>query len=513
MKTTVATVLMAALVAALLASPPAAAPADVRPNILFIVADDQSPFDLACYEPAAPLHTPVLDRLAAEGMVLDAAYHMGSFVGAVCVPSRHMLMTGRSLWHLRIGPKSRPAAIRCPDDIADWTIPAVLGRAGYDTMRTCKAENCYEDASRRFTVRHDATKRAGTADGGSAWHADRVLDFLADRERTGDREPFFVFLGFSHPHDTRDGTPDLLARYGAVNHTDRESLPPASDRQPPLPVNWLPSHPFPFNRPGLRDETQVSGVWDRRDPVTIRNEKGRECACAENIDIQIGRVLERLAALGELENTWIFYTSDHGIAVGRHGLMGKQNLYEHCWRVPLIVRGPGVKPGARAPGNVYLLDVLATLCEIAGIEPPATNEGRSFVPVLHGRVPAIRDVLYGVYSGDGAPGLRAVRRGDWKLVEIEMPALGIRRTQLFDLRDNPHELLAEHDTPAVRRASAAAPTPAQRNLAADPRHADTLAAMRRLLAEQMRIHDDPDRFADLVTPGSGAVDGDSLRSR
>ena len=443
----------------------------------------------------------MLDRLAAEGMVLDAAYHMGSFYGAVCVPSRHMLMTGRTLWHLPIGPKSRAdGARRCPADIADWTIPAVFNRAGYDTMRTCKAENCYEDASRKFTVRHDATKRAGTAGEGSAWHADRVLDVLADRERTGDRDPFLVYLGFSHPHDIRDGTPELLARYGAVNHADRDSLPPASDRQPPLPANWLPAHPFPLRRPGQRDETAVSGVWERRDPVTIRNEKGRECACSENIDTQIGRVLERLAALGELENTWIFYTSDHGIAVGRHGLMGKQNLYEHSWRVPLIVKGPGVKPGSRAPGNVYLLDVLATLCEIAGIEAPATNEGASFLPVLTSRTPAVREVLYGVYSGDGSPGTRAVRRGDWKLVEIEMPDLGIRQTQLFNLRDNPLELLEEHAAAAVREASGVAPGVTQRNLAADPRHADTLATMRRLLGEQMRGGDDPDRFADLPAP-------------
>lgn len=503
MRPTTRTFALAALALALVAPRTAAAePAAVRPNILFIIADDQSPFDLGIYEPGAALHTPVLDRLAAEGMVLDAAYHMGSFVSAVCVPSRHMLMTGRTLWHLPIGPTSAAEAAgrHCPADIADWTIPAVFTRAGYDTMQSCKAENCYEGASRKFTVRHDATKRAGTHDGGSAWHADRVLDFLDDRERKGDREPFLVYLGFSHPHDTRDGTPELLARYGAVNHADRATLPPAAARRPPLPVNWLPAHPFPLHRPGRRDETAVSGVWDRRDPATIRNEKGRECACSENIDAQIGRVLERLAARGELENTWIFYTSDHGIAVGRHGLMGKQNLYEHSWRVPLIVKGPGVKPGSRAAGNVYLLDVLATLCEIAGVEIPATNEGTSFLPVLHGRTPAIREVMYGVYSGDGPPGCRAVRRGDWKLVEVELPELGIRRTQLFNLRENPHELLADHAASGVRDASGVAPEPVQRDLAADPRHADTLAAMRRLLAEQMRALDDPDRFGDRLVP-------------
>ena len=135
----------------------------------------------------------------------------------------------------------------------------------------------------------------------------------------------------------------------------------------------------------------------RRDEQTIRNELGRELACSENIDIQIGRVLEKLEDMGELENTYVFYTSDHGIAIGRHGLQGKQNLYEHSWRVPFIIRGPGIEPGSRAPGNVYLLDTLATLCDLAGVQAPPTNEGISLKPVLMGQTQSIRDSVYGVF--------------------------------------------------------------------------------------------------------------------
>jgi energy-coupling factor transporter ATP-binding protein EcfA2 len=140
----------------------------------------------------------------------------------------------------------------------------------------------------------------------------------------------------------------------------------------------------------LRDEVAVSGVWKNRDALTIRNEVGREYACVENIDIQIGRVLARLEAMGEVENTYIFYTSDHGIAIGRHGLVGKQNLYEHTWRVPMIVKGPGIAAGSRVEGNIYLLDVLATLCDLAGVQPPESNEGSSFKPVLEGKTKTIR---------------------------------------------------------------------------------------------------------------------------
>jgi len=488
---------------------PAAAPAEPtrprRPNILFILADDQSPHDFRFYDPASTLRAPVIERLAAEGMVLDAAYHMGSFSGAVCTPSRHMIMCGRSVWHLPIGPdmprrmKGQPAAPfvapHCPPDIVDFTLPAVFNRAGYATMRTCKTGNSYEGANRLFTVRHDAEKRGGDAESGSAWHAERVLDELAERQRSGDDKPFLIYFGFSHPHDTRDGTPDLLARYGATNHADEATLPPADPRQPPLPPNWLPRHPFDNTHLAVRDEVSVSGVWQRRDERTIRNELGREFACAENIDAQIGRVLARLEAMGELDNTWIFYTADHGIAIGRHGLQGKQNLYEHTWRVPLIVKGPGVKPGTRAPGNVYLGDTLATLCDICGIEAPTTNEGTSFLPVLRGEKPVVRDVLYGVYSGGARPGMRAVRRGDWKLVKYESPEGG-RHTQLFNLRDNPLEFLAEHHDAAVQAASGAAPTPAQRNLADDPAHAAVRAEMEALLGTEMARHDDPYRFGD-----------------
>lgn len=473
-------------------SPLAVAPTK-RPNILFIIADDQSPFDLRVYNPTSPLETPAIDRLAAEGMVVDGAYHMGAFVGAVCTPSRYMVMSGRTVWHL----PNAPGAIQkglCPRNLEQNTIPAVFNRAGYDTMRTCKLRNSYEAANRRFTVRRDATKRGGTNESGSAWHGEQVLDYLRQREATRDTDPFLIYFGFSHPHDPRNGTPELLAKYGAVNHTDPDSVPPANPRAPSLPVNYLPAHPFPHGHPGLRDEVSVRGVWERRDERTIRNELGRELAVSENIDIQIGRVLAKLEAMGELENTYVFYTADHGVAIGRHGLLGKQNLYEHTWRVPFIVRGPGIKPGSRALGNIYLLDVLSTLCELAGIATPDTNEGISFKPVLDEKQDSVRDVLYGVYSGGTKPGMRAVKKGDWKLVAYDVLDGKVRRTQLFNLAENPDELLDEHHEPKVVALTGHRPLKHQRNLASDPRHAAKLAEMEALLLAEMRRLNDPYRL-------------------
>ena len=488
-------VLQLALLSLLALSGNAADPAmpAKRPNVLFIIVDDQSPNDLQLYNPSSPLTTPVIDRLAREGMVLDGAYHMGSFSGAVCTPSRHMVMTGRTVWHLPIFPREMSEAL-CPPNVENQSMGAVFNRGKYATMRTSKKGNSYADANQKFLVLTEATKRGGTAVSGSAWHADQVMDYLTEREETNPDRPFMIYFGFSHPHDRRDGTPELLAKYGATNHADRDTYPPANPKAPPLPIAYLPGHPFPDGHPRLRDEVNVPGVWERRDEVTIRNELGREFACSENIDIQIGRVLTKLEAMGELDNTYIVYTSDHGMAIGNHGLQGKQNLYDHTWRVPLIVRGPGIKPGTRALGNVYLLDLLPTLCELTGIATPETVEGQSFKPVLTGKKETMREVLYGIYSGGTKPGMRAVKKGDWKLIKYDVLDGAVRKTQLFNLAENPHELLAEHHDPAVVKLTGNRPSANQRNLAADPRYADKLAEMEALLLSEMRRLDDPYRL-------------------
>nr|WP_236649588.1 family 16 glycoside hydrolase [Rhodopirellula sp. SM50] len=472
-----------------------------RPNILFILADDQSPFDLQLYNTRSKLETPHLDRLAAEGIVLDAAHHMGSWSGAVCTPSRHMIMSGRSVWHLpnRGRNKQNPNADNpslVPTDLPNQTMAAVFNRAGYDTMRTCKRGNSYDAANQLFTIVHEASKRGGTHETGSAWHADRVLDYLGQREASKDTDPFLIYFGFSHPHDTRDGTSELNAKYGAVNHTDKNSLPPANPKQPQLPVNYLPEHPFHHGHPGLRDEEKVSGVWTRRDERTIRNELGREFACSENIDDQIGRVLDKLEKLGELDNTYIFYTADHGMAIGRHGLQGKQNLYEHTWRVPFIAKGPGIPQGVRAPGNIYLMDVLATICDLTGIDAPDTNEGISFAPVLFGKQQVVRDTLFGVYCGGTKPGMRCVKQGDWKLIKYDVLDGKVRQTQLFNLAENPHEFLTQHHDASLNALVGYTPTPSQVNLAGDPKHKEQLIKMEKLLLDEMRRLDDPYRLWD-----------------
>lgn len=484
--------LVCASLLAALASEKASAPE--RPNVLLIVVDDQSPFDLRPYEPASPLEAPHIDRLAAEGMTLDGAYHMGSWSGAVCTPSRHMIMSGRTLWHLpKNGRRNVQQNPLCPEDLAEYTLAAVFNRAGYDTMRTCKKGNSYAAANAQFTVVKDATKRQASDEAGSTWHGDQVIAYLEEREATGNADPFLIYFGFSHPHDPRWAKDELLAKYGAHNEVIPEESP---ENAPPLPVNWLPRHPFHHGHPGLRDEVSVQGVKLRRDPATIRNEIGRQLACNENIDVQIGRVLSKLEAMGQLENTFVVYTADHGMAIGRHGLQGKQNLYEHTWRVPLIAMGPGIEAGGRAQGNVYLLDILATICDLTGVEAPPTNEGTSFAPVLRGERATVRDVLYGAYCGGTKPGIRALRRGNWKLVKWDALDGYVQRTQLFNLSGNPQELLPVHHNGTVIRATGHRPQRHETSLAHDPRFAEVRAELEALLLEEMVRLDDPYRLWD-----------------
>ena len=474
---------------------------DKRPNILFIITDDQDASTLDVYGDIA-CDTPNIDRLAKEGLTFTSAYHMGSFRAAVCTPSRSMVMTGRTVWetqdfNVNYPPKKYVHKLEenyakiSPSDPSYHSLPALFKRADYYTFRTCKRGNSYEGANLLFDERYDKKNREADDENGSKWHSDKVIDYLQRRIDQPTKQPFLIYLGFSHPHDPRRGKPELLNKYGATNPG-----PPSvvNERAPKLPVNYLPAHPFGHGHPDLRDENSVEGVLTRRDEATIRNEKGKDFATIEGIDIEIGRVLKKLEETGELDNTYIFFTSDHGIAVGKHGLMGKQNLYEHSWKVPFIVKGPKIKKNKKVAGNIYLLDVLPTLCDLAGIAIPEIVDGKSFKTSMYGKSNTIRDVLYGVYSGGTKPGIRSVKKGNWKLIKYDVLEGKVRKNQLFNLKENPEELLKEHHDPKVIVLTGNKPKKNQVNLADNPKYASKLKEMEELLLAEMIRVKDPFRF-------------------
>lgn len=152
-----------------------------------------------------------------------------------------------------------------------------------------------------------------------------------------------------------------------------------------------------------------------------------------HLDDELGRIFDALDASGQAENTLVVMAADHGLAVGQHGLMGKQSLYDHSVRVPLIMAGPGVPVNQQADGLCYLIDVFPTICDLVGLDVPATVEGTSLAPCLADPSVRVRDVLHLAYRHL----MRGVTDGKHKLIEYVVD--GHRRTQVFDIEQDPWE--------------------------------------------------------------------------
>jgi choline-sulfatase len=148
---------------------------------------------------------------------------------------------------------------------------------------------------------------------------------------------------------------------------------------------------------------------------------------------------------------------------------------------------------------MYLLDILPTICELAGIKQPKTIEGSSLVPVLEGKSKQVRDVLYGLYCGGTKPGMRCVKKGAWKLIKYDVLDGKVRETQLFNLKENPNELIKEHHAPEVIALTGNKPRPNQVNLANDPRYAKKRKELEALLLAQQKSLGDPYRLWDQPT--------------
>jgi arylsulfatase A-like enzyme len=380
------------------------------PNILLILADDQR-WDTIRALGNSEIHTPNLDRLVARGFTFNNAYCMGSMIGAVCLPSRTMLITGRSLWRIPKypHPKITPPGVH--------VLPTVLGQAGHVTFHSGKASNVCRFGNAAFATNIEVDSRTANS---ATEHADHAIAFLAKHDA---RKPFFLYLEPPVPHDPRAAPPVYGALYEARKLT--------------LSKNFLPRHPFDNGELEVRDEL-LSPIPRTAD--AMRRELADYYATITHLDHEVGRVLQALSDRGLAANTVVIYSSDQGLAVGgRHGLMGKQNLYEHI-KPPLIVAGPGV-PHGRSEALVYLFDLFPTICDFAGVPSPAEVEGRSLLPLIRGQIPRVRDRLFGAYRDCQ----RMVRDERWKLIKYN--AAGEKHTQLFELRDDPDEIRNVADNP------------------------------------------------------------------
>jgi arylsulfatase A-like enzyme len=385
--------------------------------VVLINADDQR-FDTIRALGNRDIRTPNLDRLAGRGVSFSNVYSQGGMVGALCLPSRTMLLTGRSVFRI---PERNDASGNYP------LLPKAFERAGYATLHVGKRGNNFVPAAEAFETTLYSEQLTTDRAEQSRLHADRVIEFIRGRQPG---EPFFVYMAPPVPHDPRVAPKEFMDLYDPAKI--------------PLPKNFLPQHPFDNGDLQIRDELLAPVP---RTPEVMRRHLADYYACITCLDHHVGRILDILD-----RNTIVVYTSDQGLAVGGwHGLMGKQNLYEE-FKSPLLLAGPGIRR-ARSDALVYIHDLFPTLCDLAGIEALPGVEGASLGPVIRGERPRVRDRLFAVYKDCQ----RMVRDSRWKLIWYPK----VQRFQLFDLELDPWEI---------------------RDLSASPRHASRLEGLKKLLA-------------------------------
>jgi arylsulfatase A-like enzyme len=403
------------------------------PNILFLFADDHRADAVGAHGNPS-IVTPAIDSLAARGFSFRNNYCMGSHHGAVCAPSRAMLMSGLDLFSIR-------------EDLSGTrTLPMVLGEAGYQTFATGKWHNGEASFAASFQsggnvffggmcahtdvlVRNKPAggeltdKRVGDAFS-SELFADAAIDFL-ESGRDPER-PFFLYVSFSAPHDPRQPPSVWRQHYYA--------------KRPRLPYNWMRLHPFHTGWIKGRDDKLAP--WPRTRAV-ISDQLAEYYGMISHMDQQIARILATLEESGLTEDTLVVYSADHGLALGSHGLLGKQNLYEHSMKCPLIIAGPGFAHG-ESDALTYLFDLFPTLCAAAGVPAPEGLAGADLGPIMRGEARTVRQQLFTAFEDK----MRAVRDERWKLIRYPL----INHTQLFDLAADPDELnnLASDATHAQR---------------------------------------------------------------
>lgn len=419
-----------------------------QPNILHIHTDDHRPDGLQGLGTSL-LVTPNLDAIVDSGMVFSRCYTMGSMVGAVCQPSRAMLLTGRS-WQRIPG---APDAASNANDPSTF-LPRIIAVAGYQTFHMGKTGNGFAKGTREFEINivDDARGKTPKNDRAHCCQrlADRTIEFLESRVANNEARPFYAYLAPPVPHDPRTAE----ARFHELYDPSKVPLSPA----------FLPLHPFNNGEMTVRDEKLAP--WPRT-PADTKQQNAEYYACITGLDFHIGRIIDHLKANGQWKNTIFVFSGDNGLSMGDHGLFGKQNLYEFGgMHVPLVISGPGISHG-KSEALVYLMDLFPTFAEFAGAKIPEDVEGKSLAPILTGsptstgETSRIRDVLYTAYKKCQ----RAIRDERWKLIRYPR----IDYTQLFDLSVDPYEL---------------------NNLADKPEHATKVAELTALLEKEMAAYAD-----------------------
>ncbi|MEN8226230.1 MAG: sulfatase-like hydrolase/transferase [Bacteroidota bacterium] len=413
-----------------------------KPNIIFIFADDQS------YETIHALGndeiiTPNLDKLSEEGLTFTHTYNMGSWQGAVCIASRTMLNTGMFLWNARIELDGNKRLDHIEERGELWA--QLMEEAGYETYVTGKwhvAASPQETFMTSSNIRHGMPKQTaagynrplegeedpwspydtsfgGFWKGGTHWT--KILGNTAvsyiDSASSKD-SPFFMYLAFNAAHDPRQSPKEYVDKYPLENIS--------------LPENYLDEYPYKEEigcGKKLRDERLAPFP---RTPYAVKVNRQEYYALITYMDEQIGRIIEALKKSGKADNTYIFYAADHGLGIGHHGFMGKQNMYDHSVRVPMMIWGKGIPANKKIDIPVYLQDIMPSSLELAGRDIPDFVQFKSLMPLIKGENTDQYKAIYGAYQNKQ----RMVTKGAYKL--IMYPTVPVAR--LYNLKDDPNEM-------------------------------------------------------------------------
>ena len=374
-----------------------------RPNIILLFVDDQRADTIGAHD-NPHIQTPNLDKLSDTGFSFRRNYCASSFSGAVCVASRAvcvasgavclasraMLMTGRH-WQ----------QIPARNKYSGWSKLPLLPRylhdkADYNTFIVGKWHNG------QTTLKSAFSSGSSVYMGGMVDHANFSVQDYADGKLTDKRKakefsstefassainyinkaeankPFFLYVAFTAPHDPRN-PPE---KYRQIYYNKR----------PPLPKNFLPQHPFknmPMRSMG-RDECLAP--WPRTKSM-ISDQLCEYYGLITHLDEQVGRIIKSVQESHHADNTIIIYTADHGLAMGSHGLLGKQNIYEQSMSSPLIINGKGIPKGT-SNSFTYVHDLYATICHFAKIPTPAGVTSQNLSPLIQGKKEKLRDSLF-----------------------------------------------------------------------------------------------------------------------
>lgn len=407
-------------------------------NVLFILTDDQA-IDTISAHGNKRISTPNIDRLAKTGMSFTHVFNQGSWSPAVCSPSRRMINTGRHLFHTGMSPNNDKKGA----DTKNFKLfGETFKEAGYTTFMTGKwhlpmsiFERSFNQGKAVFKggmsflkdggqwqanyVDYDATAKGGekyNAYKGNKHSSEMVADAAVEFLSLQYTDPFMMYVGFLAPHDPRQSPDEFIAKY------PRSSIE--------LPASYAKEHPFNQGDHYIRDEILADFP---RTPEVVKEFVGEYYAMIDHMDSQIGRILDALDASGQADNTLVIFTSDHGLAVGKHGLLGKQSQYDHSVRAPFIVKGPNVPKGKTAKGMFYISSVFPTAVDMAGIAIPESVQAPSIKPLIEGEKSTLYDSIYGSYRHFQ----RMLRTEEYKL--IYYPHL--KKTQLFNMITDPDELV------------------------------------------------------------------------